>query len=730
MQPVLTLVSNRLPISVKKVDGKLIFSPSTGGLATGLASYTTNKHSKWIGWPGIPNEDLTPLEKRLIERELKKHHCYPVFLSKKQIDGFYNGYSNSILWPLFHDSAISKESRADKARFYKAYQAVNKVYAEAVLRLSEPGRLIWVHDYQLLLLPELLRAKRPDDKIGFFLHIPFPHGTKFVTLPEANQLIAGMLGADLLGFHTKSYVSNFLEAATTLNTGIVTHNEVVISDRAVRVADFPMGIDYARYTGALKSLEVQRHVLKLRAKYRSRKVILTVDRLDPAKGLVERALAFQQFLRQNPKLHGKIVMTMLVVPSRTDIKAYQRLKDKLEKIVKDINKEFGTIGWKPLDYRYDSLPFEQVTALYRRADVAFIAPLRDGMNLVAKEYLAAQTKRHGVLVLSQTAGAAQELKGAVMVNPNDQNSLVRGLTRAVEMSKTSWHERIKKLRHRVRTSTVQEWAGTFMETLYVPMSIPHSTLPLTRKRQHEIVDAFNGAHRRLLLLDYDGALTPIVSRAADAVPSNELKDLLRKLAKLPNTDVVIISGRPKSDLTKWFGKLPIGLAAEHGAFYRLNKDDQWHRVSGVTQSWKEHLLPVLEAAAKKTKGASVEQKNTALVWHFRLANQVQAQKNLLVLRRQIAPLVERFDLRARMGKKILEVRSAGVDKGAAARRWLKHNPDFILATGDDYTDEDTFRAVPQHGYSLKVGFGRTTARFRTAHVHDVIKLLTDLSEQS
>jgi trehalose 6-phosphate synthase/phosphatase len=730
MQPVLTLVSNRLPISVKKVDGKLLFSPSTGGLATGLASYTTNKHSKWIGWPGIPDEDLTPEDKRQIQRELKKHHCYPVFLSKKQIDGFYNGYSNSILWPLFHDSAIAAESRAEEVRFFEAYQAVNQVYAEAVLRLSEPGRLIWVHDYQLLLLPSLLRQQRPDDKIGFFLHIPFPHSTRFVALPEANQLIAGMLGADLLGFHTKSYVSNFLEAATTLNMGIVTHSEVVIGDRAVRVADFPMGIDYARYSGALKSLEVQRHLLKLRAKYRRRKVVLTVDRLDPAKGLVERTLAYQKYLRQNPKQHGKIVMAMLVVPSRTDIKAYQRLKTKLEKIVKEINKEFGTIGWKPLDYMYDSLPFEQVTALYRRADIAFIAPLRDGMNLVAKEYVAAQTQRHGVLVLSQTAGAAQELKGAVMVNPADQASLVRGLTRAVEMSKTSWHERIKKLRHRVRTATVQDWAGTFMDTLYAPMWTPQRTFTLTPKRQRDIIEAFDNAHRRLLLLDYDGALTPIVAHSEDAVPSEELKALLRKLAALPHTDVVIISGRPKSDLTKWFGKLPIGLAAEHGAFYRFSKDDKWHRVSGVTQSWKEQLLPPLEAAAKKTKGVTVEQKNTALVWHYRLANSVQAQKNLLVLRRQIAPLVERHDLRAHMGKKILEIRSAGVDKGAAARRWLKQNPDFILATGDDYTDEDTFMAVPSHGYSIKVGFTRTTARYRVARVKDVLTLLNELAKKS
>jgi trehalose 6-phosphate synthase/phosphatase len=727
MQPILTLVSNRLPISVKKVDGKLEFSPSVGGLATGLSSYTTNKHSKWIGWPGIPNEDLTAKDKQRIARELKKHHCYPVFLTKKQIDGFYNGYSNSILWPLFHDSKISKESRAQEEAFFEAYREVNEAFAKVVLALSEPGRLVWVHDYQLLLLPAMLRAERPEDRIGFFLHIPFPLGAKFTTLANAKDLIAGLLGADLLGFHTKSYVRNFLDATETLNIGVVTQKEVVIGDRTIRVADFPMGIDYAKYVSTTKSLEIQRELIKLRAKYRRRKLILTVDRLDPAKGLIERVEAYREFLRRNLKLHGKVVLAMLVVPSRTDISEYQQLKEQLDKLIKSVNKEFGTPLWKPIDYMYTSLPPERVVPLYRRADVAFIAPLRDGMNLVAKEYLATQTNRHGVLILSRTAGAAHELKHAVIVDPTDQESLVRGLARAIAMSKTSWRERVKKMRRHIKTSTVHAWAGDFMTSLYTPINtIPHRTRTLTDKRVGEIAESFHTAKRRLLLLDYDGVLSPIVKRAEDAVPTKELKSLLRSLANIPHTDVVIISGRSQADLTKWLGKLPISLVAEHGAFYRMASEDKWHRISGVTLSWKEHVLPLFEEYAAKTKGALVEQKDTALVWHYRMANSVQAQKNLLLLRRRVAPLAERYDLRVHMGKKILEVRSAGADKGSAAKRWLAHEPDFVLATGDDYTDEDTFVAAPSHAHTVKVGFGRTTAKFRAPDTDAIFDLLTAL----
>lgn len=727
MQPFLTLVSNRLPVSVKKVGGKLEFAPSVGGLATGLSSYTTNKQTKWIGWPGIPSDELTDEDKRHIAKELKKYHCYPVFLSKRQIDNFYNGYSNRLLWPLFHDAKIAKAAHEKQARYWRAYREVNAAFAKAVLELSEPGRLLWVHDYQLLLLPALLRAERPDDKIGFFLHIPFPHGAKFASLPEAKELVAGMLGADLLGFHTKSYVRNFLDAAGDFKSGIVTQNEVVAGERAVRVADFPMGIDYAKYTGAIKTIKVRRELIKLRAKYGRRKLILTVDRLDPSKGLVERAAAYREFLRQNPELHGKTVMVMVVVPSRTEIAEYQQVKIRLEEIIKETNKEFGNKLWKPVDYMYRSLPFERLSALYRRADVAFIVPLRDGMNLVAKEYLASQSQRHGVLVLSQTAGAAQELKDAVMVDPSKPESLVGGLAHAIAMSKTSWRTRFTKMQRHLRTSTVQDWAGDFMDSLYAPIAaLPIRTRNLDEKQRQEIVESFRAAKHRLLLLDYDGALAPIVNRPEDAAPPKELKTLLRKLAKQPHTDVVIISGRPQADLTKWFGRLPIGLAAEHGAFYRLAGSGDWHRIGAATHAWKEKLIPLLEKYAAKTEGSFVEVKDSALVWHYRLASPVQAQKNLVLLRTRVAPLAERYGLRVHTGKKILEIRSAGIDKGTAAKRWLAAEPDFVLASGDDYTDEDTFRAVPPHAYTIKVGPGRTTARLRAPDVDTVLDLLATL----
>jgi trehalose 6-phosphate synthase/phosphatase len=289
-RPSVVIVSNRLPISVKKDEnGKLQFYPSVGGLATGLSSYVRDKRNKWIGWPGIPTEQLNEDERKQITEELLKHNCYPVFLKQKQLDDFYNGYSNTVLWPLFHDL---KADLREEAKFWKAYKSVNTIFGDAVLALSETASTIWVHDYQLLLLPAQLRAARPGAKIGFFLHIPFPNPKNFKKLAAAKVLLAGMMGSDLVGLHTKSYVENFLNVARDLTSDVVGEGQVILGDRVVRVTDFPMGIDYERFTRARDLQTVKSELKKHQRKYKGLKVILTVDRLDPTKGIVERLQAY------------------------------------------------------------------------------------------------------------------------------------------------------------------------------------------------------------------------------------------------------------------------------------------------------------------------------------------------------------------------------------------------------------------------------------------------------
>jgi trehalose 6-phosphate synthase/phosphatase len=719
------IVSNRLPVSVKKVEGRLEFYPSVGGLSTGLSSYAGRK--KWIGWPGIPSDDLTDHEKTAIATELRKHNCYPVHLNQKQLDTFYNGYCNSILWPLFHNLPVGDAIHDD--RNWKSYREINKLYTSKVLELSRTSSTVWVHDYQLLLLPQFLRNERPNDHIGIFLHIPFPLSDVFKTLPNGKQLLNGMLGANLIGFHTSAYTENFLACCTEASLGIVGIQQIILPERTVRVTDFPMGIDYAKFSAANRSNAVKKAVRAYRRTYRRRKVILTVDRLDPTKGLVGRLKAYQQLLRKHPELHRKFVMVMLATPSRTDIAEYQVLKTQVEQLVADINARFGTAKWQPVDYHYNALPFEDVAALYQIADIAFIAPLRDGMNLVAKEFVASRNSRDGVLILSETAGAAKELSDAILVNPDEPASLELGLMTAINMPRKELRRRMRAMQQYLAKHTVQDWVGSFIDSLEQPNPNDwQRTATLNVKHTQDLITAYRRSRQRLLLFDYDGTLTPIADDPDDAKPSAHLLKLLRKFAQVSGNEVIIISGRNQQDMETWFGALPLTLVAEHGAFIRPAGETTWTSNNDISETWKTVLKPFLKAYADRTPGAFVETKKSSLVWHYRMAPTYIAQKNLTILKRTLKPLIKSYGLQQRAGKKILEIKSPATTKGTILGHWLRPATDFIIAVGDDYTDEDMFTALPTFAFTIKVGKGRTKARLRVEGVPEVLSLIKSLSD--
>lgn len=719
------IVSNRLPISVKKVGGKLRFYPSSGGLASSLGTYAKAKNNKWVGWPGMASDDLTDEEALEISKQLKIHNCYPVFLTQKQIDGFYNGYSNDVLWPFFHNLPVTSK-RQDHD--WVCYQKVNRLFAETVLGLSDPDSTIWVHDYQLLLLPEILRSERPYELVGFFLHTPFPPAKKLQKLPHAKSLLRGMLGSDLVGFHTSVYVQDFLDSCQQLKVGKTADETVQIHDREVQVTDFPLGIDYGKFSEAGMSRAVLKYVRQNRKIYgRRRKIILTVDRLDPTKGLVQRLEAYQELLRTNKKLHKKVVMVMLAIPSRTDIKAYQQLKKRLEKLVAEINFTYGKKRWQPVHYMYKTVPFEELAALYRMADVAFIAPIKDGMNLVAKEYIASRPDKRGVLILSETAGAAQELTDALLVNPSLPASLVGGLSDALNMSPKELKQRIQDMRKQLAANTIHHWKYTFLEALQP------SNIKIQRKTRHlassvlaDMLADYRGAQHSTLLVDYDGVLAHFSGNPQGAKPTAATVKLLHKLAERVAGGVVVISGRSRKDLDDWLADVPINLIAEHGALVRSADSKRWRKVVDTPANWKEYIQPVLEKYARRTPGAFVEEKEYSLVWHHRKSPEFYAQKNVTILRRIMPPLLRPLGLGIYHGNMILEIKSPMANKGVTAKAFIKKKHDFILAIGDDYTDEDMFAALPETAYTVKVGRGKTLAKYRlnsVDEVHDVLQLL-------
>ena len=545
------------------------------------------------------------------------------------------------------------------------------------------------------------------------------------------MLLAGVLGSDLIGLHTKAYVDNFLRVASDLTPDVVGKDQVILGDRVVRVTDFPMGIDYERFTKARELKDVKKEVNKHQKKYKGLKVILTVDRLDPTKGLVERLEAYYEFLRQNKSLHGKVIMAMLAVPSRTEITEYKRLKERVESLVSKINSQFGTTKWQPVDYMYTSLPVESVTALYQVADVAFITPIRDGMNLVAKEFIASKPKNDGVLILSETAGAAQELTDALLVNPKQSSTMVDALQKAVQMPRRELKARLGTMHSQIATHTVQHWAKAFMGTLQKPLPGTVSvrrTRPLTRDREQDMLDSFRAAHERVALLDYDGVLAPFADKPAEAKPTKAVLNMLRRLSAQPHTTVALISGRNRDDMQAWFADLPLTLVAEHGAFVRKAGNKTW-RIAPTAKAdgWHEAVELLLEKYAARTPGAFVEMKHYSAVWHYRKVSPYHAQKSLVALRRALTPLARKYGLEVRSGNKILEVKPQGINKGAAALEQVKSGPDFVLAIGDDYTDEDMFTALPVTAYTVKVGRGPSAARYRVPNVERVQALLRKLA---
>ena len=723
--PSLVIVSNRLPVSVKKVDGKLVYFPSVGGLSSALASYTKSGRNKWIGWPGMASDELTKEEMADITRHLKKQNCYPVFLTQKQLNGFYNGYSNSVLWPLFHNLPVTT---GDNETNWKAYKAVNKLYAEETLRLAKPTDNLWIHDYQLLLMPEMVRVAWPKSQIGFFLHIPFPESKTFSATKRSRELIRGVLGSGLIGMHTSSYVDNFLDTVRHAQIGLVAPNKVALSTRIVRVADLPIGINYERFAEAGKSLEVTLEYNKLLWKYRGKKVILTIDRLDPSKGLVERLEAYKTLLEQNPDLHEKVVFVMQAMPSRTEIAVYQKLRVTLDNLVEEINARFSTPTWQPVEPIYSAKPFAEYAALFRRADVAFIAPIRDGMNLVAKEYLASRPKGDGVLVLSETAGAAEELKDALLVNPSLPETLVDGLKSALSMKPADFIKRTRKMQRYLKKNTVDKWATTFIETLEKPLPAPQLQLtrPLDVYRTKSLVYDYHQSRKRLLLFDYDGTLQPIVKHPEDAKPSRQTLAMLKRLGSDKRNEVVIISGRDRTVLDLWVKDLPVTLVAEHGAYIKRRGAKTWHKTHYTNSNWKNEVEKLFNDYAHETPGVMIEHKEWAIVWHYRNASPFYAQKNLVALRRLLKPVIKKERLVLKEGKKALEVHHLDISKSHITQEWLLNDQDFVLAIGDDATDEDMFVILPPESYSIKVGRGRSAANYRLPDPTAVHALLRKL----
>ena len=435
--------------------------PSAGGLATGLREPHRKSGGVWIGWPGQTMPDDVA-QRSSIEHELQASGMMPVWLTEAEVARYYETMSNGVIWPLFH---YLPEQIPLHVRHWDAYEAVNARFADAVAEIHEPGDRIWVHDYQLMRLPALIRERIPDARIGFFLHIPFPVTELFAMLPAREAVLRGLLGADLIGFHTAGYARHFADAAARLLGARVTGSSIEFEGRTSRTGVFPMGVDAKALGERAATPEADEEIRQLVAGAEDVELFVGIDRLDYTKGIPRRLLSFERLLADHPELHERVRLIQVAVPSRTSVPAYRKFRQHVDAIVGRINGEFGTARWVPVHYLYRGLPEPQVLALYRAARVVLVTPLRDGMNLVAKEFVATRADEDGVLVLSEFVGAADELTDALFVNPHDVDGSAAVYHRALVMQREERRARMRGMRAHVLEYDVHFWAESFLAAL-------------------------------------------------------------------------------------------------------------------------------------------------------------------------------------------------------------------------------------------------------------------------
>lgn len=720
-------ISNRLPVTIK--EGKI--HSSSGGLVSALEGVAGEHHTlRRIGWPGQVPDD--PAARAELGRKLREEFdCIPVFLTDTEVEGYYAGFSNVSLWPLLHYMPSKFRFERD---WWEQYRLVNERFADAALGVAQEGDLVWVHDYHLMLLPAMLKERMPSLKIGFFLHTPFPSSEIFRYNPRRQELLAGLLGADQIGFHTFQYLRHFRSAVLRMLGMDSEATRIRVDGHTAHLGVYPIGINAPRFRGALDSPEFHRETAELRQSFGGKRVIFSVERLDYTKGILQRLEAIDLFLAQTKDCEN-VRFVFVSVPSREDVDEYKSLREEVEYRVGRLNGKYSTLHNTPIHFIHGSVEFTRLCAMYALTDVALVTPLVDGMNLVAKEFVACQGGNPGVLVLSEFAGAAEELFNAVVVNPYDAQGVADWITAALAMPEPERRERMAPMIERVTQCDAAWWARMFIDDLESrPPAAPRATsdpAALSAARE-QMVTAIHFGRPTALFLDYDGTLRELERDPAAARPTPALLQLFDRLRDVSDLDVTLISGRRARDMEAWFGGLPFALIAEHGADMRRPGSREWDPLDLVVNfDWKKDVRKVLRLYADLTPGSFIEDKRTGLVWHYRKADPEFGAMKANQLVEELSTLLANDPVVIRHGKKIVEIAAAQINKGAAVARILEEKRyDVALCAGDDQTDESMFALRMPNLITMKVGWGDTAAQLRVPDPAALRGFLTDLVEQA
>ncbi|GAA4054105.1 bifunctional alpha,alpha-trehalose-phosphate synthase (UDP-forming)/trehalose-phosphatase [Agromyces indicus] len=717
----MVVVSNRLPVDYVGGEGAdTQWKGSPGGLVTALEPVMRENDGAWVGWAGVADREFDPFEHDGIS-------IIPVPLSADEVEEYYEGFSNDTLWPLYHDVIAPPRFHRE---WWDAYVRVNRRFAEAAARAAAEGAVVWVQDYQLQLVPRMLRESRPDLVIGFFNHIPFPAYGIYSQLPWRRQVVDGLLGADVIGFQRAADAGNFTRAVRRLY-GYRTRGSVLEvpgldgETRHVVARHFPISIDAAAFERMARRPEVQERAREIRKSLGDPDVVmLGVDRLDYTKGIRHRIKAFGELLRDGRLTVEEATLVQVASPSRERVDTYRQLRDEIELLVGRLNGDHSTLGHPAISYLHHGYPREEMAALYLAADVMLVTALRDGMNLVAKEYVACRFDDDGVLLLSEFTGASDELRQAILVNPHDIEGLKDAMVEATQMPKRERARRMRALRKRVKDNDVANWSATFLETLTGVGKIQPGVPDALRSAVARIAEV----ERLLVALDFDGTLAPLVDRPEDARATERARAAIERMSQHEDTRVALVSGRALDSL-KDVASPPVAalLSGSHGVELQLD-------ASGVTIDLRENeltrleqLIDIVENAASAADGAWVERKPAGIALHTRKLGATAGA----ALQREARERVEQVlpGLATRTGKNVLEFAVRASDKGEAVTRLRQHaGADAVLYVGDDVTDEDAFATLEIDDVGVKVGQGKSLAAYRLRGPDDVAELLEVLAD--
>ena len=728
----LVIAAYRLPFKFSKTGNGFKAIQNSGGLVSAILSLSENfkkKHSKDISgkilWAGVGDNLADNFTADQFENE--NFDIAPVNIPSRTNDLFYGGFCNDMIWPLFH---YFPTYSVFNVQYYEAYREANSIFCDEIVKSIRPGDFIWIHDYQLMLLPEMIRKKVPGATIGFFLHIPFPSFEIFRLMPRhwREDIINGMLGADLIGFHTHDYTQHFIKSVKRTTGYECSQNIIYTHNKLVKADAFPIGIDYDRFHNAVMYKPVLIEKQKIRKYLADQKLVFSIDRLDYSKGLLLRLNGYETFLEKHPKWHSKVVFNMVVIPSRDSIEKYKDMKKEIESTVGRINGKYSSLAWRPIIYQYKSLSFNELVALYDLSDVGLITPLRDGMNLVAKEYIACQIENKGVLILSEMAGAAAELNEALIINPVDNLEMAEAIFKALEMGKTEINTRLERMQNRISNYNVFTWAYDFFNQTYDTKEQQKlmNVKFINKSISSQIVSEYQKSKHRILFFDYDGTLVSFAKYPELATIDKKTLEIIESLSADPQNMVVIISGRSREFLEKQFMGVNISLVAEHGYFIKL-AGKKWKATVEADLQWKKAVLPILNEYVNRCNGTFIEEKTGSISWHYRNADSDFAQLRLHELRDELKEIIRHktvFEILE--GNKVLEIKSGKYDKGQAAKTLMKNKHfDFILAAGDDRTDEFLFKELPGSAYSVRVGLSPSLAKYNVPDFSFLLNLLKD-----